>query len=216
MVVALIALFVSATGFTWAANKLPAGSVKSKQIVDGAVKHKDLALDSVTGDNVLDGSLGPGELGLDSVTGDQLADGSVDSLAIQSDAVGVDQIGFDAVGTDEIAADAVGSEEIMDGSVGAAEVSGRIVTEMGEPVNVEGATGENASYRISTATATCAEGEQVIGGFAQWDPDDADDNEYELVTVQAVVDAGSQTVTVEGGNDSGVDHSLYAVAICLT
>ena len=205
MVVALIALFVSASGVTWAASSLPRDSVKSKQIVDGAVKNKDLAPDSVTGEDVADQSLGIDDLGLDSVSADQLADDSVDAFAIQSGAVEADEIAFDAVGPDEI----------MDGSVGALEIGDKIVTEPGEPSTAEGATGENASYRVSAATATCAEDEELIGGYGKWDPDDAVDNDYELVMVSTDLDMDTETVTVEGGNDSGVDHDLIAVAVCL-
>ena len=215
MVVALIALFVSASGVTWAASSLPRDSVKSKQIVDGAVKNKDLAPDSVTGDDVADQSLGVDDLGLDSVSADQLADDSVDAFAIQSGAVEADEIAFDAVGMDQIGLDAVGPDEIMDGSVGALEIGDKIVTEPGEPSTAEGATGENASYRVSAATATCAEDEELIGGYGKWDPDDAVDNDYELVMVSTDLDMDTDTVTVEGGNDSGVDHDLIAVAVCL-
>ena len=215
MVVALIALFVSASGVTWAASSLPRDSVKSKQIVNGAVKKKDLGPDSVSGTTVADQSLGMDDLGFDSVTADQLADDSVDAFAIQSAAVEADEIAFDAVGMDQIGFDAVGPDEIMDGSIGALEIGDRIVTEPGEPSTAEGATGENASYRVSAATATCAEGEELIGGYGRWDPDDAVDNDYELFLVSTDLDMDAETVTVQGGNDSGVDHDLIAVAVCL-
>jgi hypothetical protein len=214
MVVALIALFVSATGVTWAASKLPADSVKSKQILNGGVKNKDLAPDSVTGDNVVDESLGASDLAFDTITADQLADGSVDGFAIQSDAVGADQIVDDSVGVDELMNDSVGRDELGELAVGAAEL-GELTTRPGDPVPVPGGTGENASYRVETATAACAEGERLISGFATWDPDDAAENDYELFIAETVVDPLANTVTVEGGNDSGVDHSLIAVAVCL-
>jgi len=225
MVVALIALFVSASGVTWAASKLPADSVKSKQILNGSVKNKDLAPDSVTGDNVVDESLSSSDLGFDSVTADQLADESVDTPSIQFDAVGADQIGSDAVGTDEIAFDAVGSDEVADGSlqkidlgeqsVGADQIGNQLVNVPAEaPTQVLGGTAGNGSYRVGQSTATCNEG-QLITGFAQWDPDDAADLDYQLTTVEVVLDQDAESVTVQGGNDSGVDHDLSAVAVCL-
>ena len=215
MVVALIALFVSASGVTWAASSLPRDSVKSKQIVNGTVKGKDLGADSVSGANVADQSLGIDDLGPDSVSADQLADESVDAFAIQSGAVEMDEIAFDAVGMDQIAFDAVGAEEIMDGSVGALEIGDRIVTEPGEPTTVTGGGGENASYRVEAATAACAEGEELLSGYGQWDPDDAVDNDYELFITSTNMDMDAESVTVQGGNDSGVDHDLIAVAVCL-
>jgi hypothetical protein len=215
MVVALIALFVSATGVTWAATKLPADSVKSKQILNGGIKNKDLAPDSVTGANIVDQSVGIDDIGPDSVTADQLADDSVDAFAIQSGAVEADEIAFDAVGADQVAFDAIGPDELVDGSIGALDIGDRIVTEPGEPSTAEGATGENASYRISAATATCGENEELISGYGKWDPDDAVDNDYELIMVSTDLDMDAETVTVQGGNDSGVDHDLIAVAVCL-
>jgi hypothetical protein len=215
MVVALIALFVSATGVTWAATSLPPDSVKSKQILNGTVKNKDLGPDTVTGANIVDQSVGIDDLGPDSVTADQLADDSVDAFAIQSAAVEADEIAFDAVGPDQIGFDAVGPDELMDGSVGALDIGDRIVTEPGEPTPVAGATGENASYRVESAFAACGEGEELIGGYGEWDPDDAVDHDYELFLTSTHLDTDAETVTIEGGNDSGVDHDLIAVAACL-
>ena len=214
MVVALLALFISLTGVTWAATSLPRNSVKSKQIMNGAVKARDLGPDTVTGANIASESVGFEDLGFDSVSADQLADGAVDEFAIQSDAVGSDAIAFDAVGADEIIDDSVAKEELGFGSVGADEL-GELVTRPGEPTVIEGGGGENASYRVETATAVCDEGERLISGFATWDPDDAADNDYELFVTQEVLDPASNSVTVAGGNDSGVEHSLIAVALCL-
>jgi hypothetical protein len=57
MAVALIALFISVTGVTWAATSLPKNSVKSKQIKDGQVKSVDVADSGLTGADVGDNSL---------------------------------------------------------------------------------------------------------------------------------------------------------------
>jgi hypothetical protein len=55
--VAYLALFVALGGTSYAAIKLPAGSVGSKQIKNGTVKNADLAANAVTSPKVRDGSL---------------------------------------------------------------------------------------------------------------------------------------------------------------
>lgn len=72
MVVAIIALVISATGVTWAATSLPNNSVgtaqvrdnsiRSGDIRDGNVRHVDLGKNSVHGDNVGDNQLGGREI----------------------------------------------------------------------------------------------------------------------------------------------------------
>jgi hypothetical protein len=75
MVVALIALFVSATGVGYAVSKLPKNSVKSKQIKDGQVKSADVADNGLTGTDIDESSLnvqsGSGPAGPQGATGPQ-------------------------------------------------------------------------------------------------------------------------------------------------
>jgi hypothetical protein len=72
MVVAIIALVISATGVTWAAATLPDNSVgtaqvrdnsiRSGDIRDGNVRHVDIGQNAVHGDNVGDNQLGGREI----------------------------------------------------------------------------------------------------------------------------------------------------------
>jgi hypothetical protein len=72
MVVAIIALVISATGVTWAAATLPNNSVGTAQVRDNSirsgdirdqnVRHVDLGKNSVHGDNVGDNQLGGREI----------------------------------------------------------------------------------------------------------------------------------------------------------
>jgi hypothetical protein len=78
MVVALIALFISATGVTWAAVQLPKNSVKSKQIKNGQVRSQDVADNGLTGTDIDESTLdvlgtagGPGASGPQGATGPQ-------------------------------------------------------------------------------------------------------------------------------------------------
>ncbi len=61
-VISIIALFVSLGGTGYAAIKLPANSVNSKQIKNKSIKSADLAKNAVTGDKVKDGSLSGADL----------------------------------------------------------------------------------------------------------------------------------------------------------
>lgn len=49
----------------------------------------------------------------------------------------------------------------------------------------------------------------------QWTPDDQVPNNYELWISEVRLNHAVESVVVDGGNDSGVDHSLVAVATCL-
>lgn len=73
-VISIIALFVSLGGTGYAAIKLPANSVNSKQIKNKSVKNADLAKNAVTGDKVKDGSL----------TGADLAAGVIPAVSSQA------------------------------------------------------------------------------------------------------------------------------------
>jgi hypothetical protein len=89
MIVALIALFVALGGSTYAAIKLPKGSVGSKQlrknavtskkIKNGQVKGADIASGAVTGAKIKDGSLGGGDVA-ESALGKVPAAGNADTL----------------------------------------------------------------------------------------------------------------------------------------
>src|SRR5205823_6728302 len=84
------------------------------------------------------------------------------------------------------------------------------------PTPVGGGAAENGSYSIETSTASCDAGEQLIGGYGRWEPNDNASNDYELFISEVRLNHTAETVTVDGGNDSGVDHSLVAVATCLS
>jgi hypothetical protein len=117
MVIACIALFATTAGTALAAA-LPKNSVRSAQIVNGAVKTVDLGKNAVKSGKIADGTIGAADLGTDSVGSDEIA----------KDAVGSDEIAKDAVDSDEIAKDAVKSDEIADNAVGSAKVANQSLT----------------------------------------------------------------------------------------
>jgi hypothetical protein len=127
------------------------------------------------------------------------------------------QINADAVGSAEIADNSVGAVDINAAAVGASEIGDRIVDRPdASPTLVLGGAGQNGAYNVETSTAACAPGEELIGGYGFWTPDDQASNDFELWISEVRLNHASETVVVDGGNDSGVDHSLTAVATCLT
>lgn len=67
MCVALLGLVVALGGTTWAAVKLPAGSVGTAQLKNGAVAGEEIQFRAVTGDKVKDGSLTGADIKLSSL-----------------------------------------------------------------------------------------------------------------------------------------------------
>ena len=190
LVVAIVALFAALSG---AAVALPGQStVTSGDIVNETIKSVDLKDGkAVAGADVEDETLTTSDVAPDTLTADDLAPNSVRSSEIP------DQ----EVGSSELANDSVGAQEIGDG------IAPRFNT-----VTVGGGTAENARYNTNTVTAQCLAGEELISGNAMWTGDA--DNE-ELFIVEVVPNHGGESVTVRGGNDSGDDANLVAVANCL-
>jgi hypothetical protein len=96
------------TGTAYAAN-----TVFSTDIVDGEVKHADLAGNSVTSTNIFNGS----------VLSAEIADGAVGSAEVADGSLTADDLGGNSVNSSEIATDAVGATEIANGAIDSGEVS---------------------------------------------------------------------------------------------
>src|SRR4051794_17508616 len=196
-------------------GKLGTDAVKSNKILDGSVKNADLEADSVDSSKVVDNSLGSADIGTNAVGDDEVAplngdanivDETITTFDIQSNAIQTDEIQDATVGAADIGPSAVRASELGDGIVDHPDPT---------PTLVPGGAAENGSYAIATSTASCAAGEQLIAGYGQWEPNDNASNDYELFISEVRLNHAAETVTVDGGNDSGVDHSLVAVATCL-
>jgi hypothetical protein len=125
-VCSLLALTIAVgTGGAYAAN-----TVFSTDIVDGEVKHADLAGNSVTSTNIYNGSVLNAEIGDNAVDGSKIFDASISAADLGFDAVDSGEIAIDAVHAPEIAPAAVGSSEIAAGSVHSGEIAeGAVQTE---------------------------------------------------------------------------------------
>ena len=151
------------------------------------------------------GSVGPDEIASSAVASDEITNETVTTNDLQSNSVQFDEIEDGTIGQADIGSGAVGASEVGDG----------VVTRSGTPVNVPGGAGENGSYNVDTATAACNAGEELIGGNGQWSPDDNSSAEFELWIGEVRLNTATESIIVDGGNDSGADHNLTAVAVCL-
>ena len=114
----------------------------------------------------------------------------------------------------DLADDSIGTAELATGSVGSAELGDEIIDRRDTtPTLIPGGTAENGSYNTDESTASCTASEQLIGGYGTWDGIATADEELfiQRVSLNHVL----ESVIVAGGNDSGLDRSLVAVATCV-
>ena len=83
-------------------------------------------------------------------------------------------------------------------------------------MNVAGGAAENGAYVVEQASAACNAGEELIGGTGFWTPNDNASGDFELWVAEVTMSTAGESIVVDGGNDSGVDHTLTAQAICLS
>jgi hypothetical protein len=191
-VLAMIALLVAMSGTAVAAG-LAVNSVKSKHIVNGAVKQQDLGADAVRGEKVKDGSLS----GLD------LLDNSVAGTDVQDATL---------TGTD-----------VQDDSLTGADIQEQTLGLMSNQVRMVLNTSANQPNGVGfTITASCAADEKAIGGGAAWiipgtnDPTALNAPITASMPVPATGGVNNATGwTASGRNLSGVDRQLRAYAVCV-
>ena len=239
-VVAYAALFVAFTGTAWAAATVGSGDIKndavrSRHIKQGQVKAQDLHVDSVSSDKIADGSIGSADIADNSVSSDdvsnnsltdndlatssvattELADHSVTSDDLAPDSVGTNEVAPNSLTSTDLGTNSVGSTELGASSVRASEIAGGVVARTGTPVNIAGGTAENGAYSVDHATASCNAGEQLIGGMGRWSGADNEALDLELWIAEIEPNFAANSVTVTGGNDSGANRALIAIAICM-
>jgi hypothetical protein len=167
MVIACIALFATTAGTALAAT-LPKNSVRSAQIVNGAVKTVDLGKNAVKSGKIADGTIGAADLGTDSVGTDEIAKDAVDSDEIAKDAVKSDEIADNAVGSAKVADQSLTADDLGPNSVGSSELQASSVrsSELGPIVQVSNTTaianGANGGVSVQ-----CPAGTTVLSGGAQ-------------------------------------------------
>ena len=81
------------------------------------------------------------------------------------------------------------------------------------PTLIDGGTAHNGAYDTDQSTASCNTSDELIGGYGYWTEGGGLNAELFITGVR--LDHTNESVIVGGGNDSGDDASLVAVATCL-
>ena len=212
-VVGYIAVFLALTG---TAIALPGtNTVFTDDIVNGEVRSADLAADSVNGGKLRDDSTASRHVINNSLESEDILDNTVAGVDVTNETLTTNDLQSNSVQFDEIENETIAKADIGPGAVGASEVGDGVIARAGTAVNVPGGTAQNGAYDVGTATASCNAGEELIGGNGQWVPDDNAAANVELWIAEVRYNAGAESIIVDGGNDSGADHTIQAVALCL-
>jgi hypothetical protein len=136
---------------------------------------------------------------------------TVDSGDIVDDTVRSEDIKNDKVKTADLQDEGVTKDDLGPGSVGASEI-GDAIEARSASVSVPGGVNENGAYTVRSATASCEAGEELIGGSARWQNEQANE---ELFIQEINLNHGAESVTAAGGGDVDEDRTFMAVALCL-
>jgi hypothetical protein len=122
-------------------------------------------------------------------------------------------LGADSVSSSTIADGTVFSQDLRGGAVNAAALGDRIRTDS-SGVLIPGGTGQNSAYNTASQVVTCPAGMKLLGGGGIWDPNPPADEEL-FIQSAFYAGFGTEQFIVVGGNDSGIDRTFRASAICL-
>jgi hypothetical protein len=148
MVVALVALFVALGGTSYG---VATGSIGSRQIKNNSIRSKDIRNNNVRGKDIRTGTIRSSDVGNGSLTGADVADDSLTGADILESSLG------EVPNADHAnRADRAANSDALGGTPASDFVSGvhRVV------VN----TSPASSTSPQNATATCPQGEKVLGG----------------------------------------------------
>lgn len=198
-VVSMVALLVGLSGTAMA---LPGqNTVNSGDIVDNTIKSVDLKDNqAVRTQDVVDQTL----------TSDDVADQSLTGNDVAPETLTGSNIAPDSIAAADLAPNSVASSEIADNAVAGSELAN--IQSTANFVLVGGGAAENGAYITDSVTATCPAGKTLIDGSGYWFNQQSGE---ELFISGVQENHANQSVTVSGGNDSGVNRYLGAVAHCI-
>ena len=156
LIVSCVALFLALTGSALAVG-IAKNSVRSAQIVNGAVRTVDLRDDAVNAAKVAPDSIGSEEIAENAVESPEVAPEALTSQDLGAASVTSSEVADQSLTSDDLGPNSVGSSELQTASVRAAELGA--ILQSSNSTTIKG--GANASV-----SATCPAGTTVISGGA--------------------------------------------------
>jgi trimeric autotransporter adhesin len=147
LAIGCLAMFLALTGSAFAVG-VAKNSVRSAQIVDGTVRAVDLRDNSVNALKIAPSSVGS----------EEIAENAVESPEVAQDALKAEDLGAASVASSEVADQSLTAADLGPDSVDSSEL-GAVTVRTNAVKIAKGATG--------SITASCAAGEQVLGGGGQ-------------------------------------------------
>lgn len=197
LVISCVALFLALAGTAFAAT-VAKNSVRSAQIVDGAVRTVDLGANAVKAEKIAPDAVGSEEIAENAVSSPEVAQDSLTSQDLGAASVTSSEVAGQSLGADDLGPDSAGSSEIQAGAVRASEL-GPIIAVTNNSAVAAGANG--------SVTANCPAGTTVISGGAQ--PANFG------VELTSTLRNGNGWLA-QAKNNSGAASSLTAIAYCLS
>jgi hypothetical protein len=155
MAVALVALFVSLGGVSYAVT---AGSIGSRELRDGSVQGQDVKNSTLRGRDIRDGSLQGREIHTGTVQSRDIRDGSLRGLDVNDRSLGGADLALNSVGGGEIRESSLRVRRL--GGVDA----GRYVKNVRQ---VRTASANDAVTPKLAPPARCPQGTRLVGGGAR-------------------------------------------------
>lgn len=186
LVISCVALFLALTGSALAVG-LAKNSVRSPQIVDGAIRSVDLRDNSVKAEKIAP----------DAVGGEEIAENAVESPEVAPDSLTNQDLGAASVASSEVADQSLTAEDLGPDSVAASEL-GTVTVRTNSTTVANGANGG-----VSVA---CAAAEQVLGGGGQ---------PGHFGTEMTSSRPSGNGWLYQAKNNSGGEDSLTVFALCL-
>ncbi len=159
MILSIVALFVALGGSAYAVG-IGKNTVRSPQIVDGAVRTVDVRDNAVNAAKIAPDAVGNEELAENSVTSQQVVDETLTNADLGAASVTSSEVADQSLTADDLGANSVGTSELQSASVRAAELGAIIQVSNEEAIKANGGT--------KTVQVACPAGTTVIsgGGFS--------------------------------------------------
>lgn len=186
LAISCLALFLALTGSAFAVG-IAKNSVRSAQIADGTVRTVDLRDNSVSAPKIAPSS----------VAAEEIAENAIESPEVAQDALTAEDLGAASVASPEVADQSLSAADLGPDSVRSSELG---------PVTVRTNSVKIAKGANGGVSATCATGEQVLGGGGQ--PD-------HFGTEMTSSRPSGNGWLYQAVNNTGGEETITAYAVCL-